>query len=120
MCRSTYYFVCRYKRQEYKFACCDILYFESKRRKIEIHLADGQVESFNGRLNEIESKLNRGIIPFLRAHQSYLVNFHSITARGRTKILLHNGEILPISSNRQKEFEQVYNGLLREESAAVI
>lgn len=120
VCSRTYYFVCRYKKQEYKFACGDILYFESKRRKIEIHLEDGHVESFNGKLNEIESKLNRGMIPFLRAHQSYLVNFHSIIARSRTKIHLHNGEILPISSNRKKEFEQVYGELLKEESVAVI
>lgn len=116
VCSRKFYFVYRYKKQEYKLLCEDIIYFESKRRRLEIHLKDGRTEIFNGKLDDIENKLKGGWIPFLRVHQSYLVNFHEVRCRECARIHMKNGETLPISSNRQKTFDQLYLGLLKEES----
>ena len=66
-------------------------------------------------MSEVERKLEKGKIAFLRIHQSYLVNYHAIKARSRTEITLINGKMLPISEERKKEFSQKYIRLLGDE-----
>ena len=52
----------------------DIFYFESRRRKI----IRGREDIFYGRLGEIQKELEKGGRPFIRIHQSYLVNPYEI------------------------------------------
>ena len=68
--------------------------------------------TFNGKLSEIEQKMSDGKIPFLRVHQSYLVNYYLIRSRTKIEITLVNGKKLPISEERQKYFNQQYSHLL--------
>ena len=88
------------------------MYFESSGRKISIHTKDGNVEKFNGKLLEVEEQLKGGKIPFLRIHQSYLVNYHHIRSRSKTVVTLINGTKLPISEDRRKNFGKQYGKLL--------
>lgn len=111
--RDKVYFLYQYKNLEYKVLCNDILFFESQGRQIKVNFQNGEIGKFNGKLNEVESELLYGINPFLRVHQSYLVNYHNIAARSRTSIILRNGTKLPISENRQKAFHMKYGELLR-------
>ena len=53
-----------------------------------------------------------GKVPFLRIHQSFLVNYHLIKARTKTRVTLVTDENLPISEERQKEFIREYGLLL--------
>lgn len=106
------YFPFHYKNQEYKILCNDILYFESRGRKIIIYIRDGSTETFNAKLSEVEKSICDGKIPFLRIHQSYLVNYHHIKSRSKTEITLFNGTNLPISEDRQKSFGRQYSLLL--------
>lgn len=112
VCNKNFYFTFCYKSQEYKIPCRDILYFESKGRQVIIHRKDGE-DIFNGKLSEVERKLEKGKNPFLRIHQSFLVNYHSIKARSKEKITLVSGVTLPVSEERQKEFSKEYAVLLR-------
>lgn len=113
ICNKKVYFVYRYKSEECKIPCIDILYFESRGRKVNIYCNSNNIEFFNGKLSEVEAQLKNGKIPFLRIHQSYLVNYHYIKSRSKTEITLTNGTKLPISEDRQKKFGEYYGRLLR-------
>lgn len=112
ICNNNFYFDFRYKSQDIKILCKEILYFESKGRQIIIHCRNGNIEVFNGKLSEVEIKVATGKIPFLRIHQSYLVNYQLIRSKSRADIRLVDDTILPISEERQKEFSQEYGKLL--------
>lgn len=92
----------------------DILYFESSRRLIKIK---GKNESgkFYGKLNMVEKNLENGKIPFLRIHQSYLVNFRFIKEISFYKVVLFDGTELQISEERQKNVREKYNILMKGE-----
>lgn len=112
ICNQKFYFPFHYKNQESKIPCVDIMYFESQARKISIHVRNGDVEMFNGKLSEVESWVARGKIPFLRIHQSYLVNYHHIKSRSKKEVTLIDGTKLPVSEDRQKNFSMQYSRLL--------
>lgn len=112
ICKQRFYFTYHYKNTEYKTPCMDILYFESEGRKIIIHLQNGILESFNGKLNDVEKQLDDGKIPFLRIHKSYFVNYHHIKARAKAEIILTNGTRLPVSREIRNSFGTRYSRLL--------
>ena len=115
ICTDNHYFIYRYKNEEYKIKCNDIMYFESYRRKIKIHLENNTVNIFYGKLNTIEQKLEYGRIPFLRIHQSYLVNFNQVKSLTKTTVTLNNLVTLPISEKRQKKIKFKYEKLIHGE-----
>lgn len=112
ICNQRLYFSFQYNHNEYKIPCIDILYFESSGRAINVYSKDHKAEKFNGKLSEVEERLDNGKIPFLRIHQSYLVNYHHIHSRSKTAVMLTNGTKLPISEERQKNFGKQYGRLL--------
>ncbi len=107
-----FYYAFRYKSEEYKIPCNEILYFESSGRKVKIYLRNKEANEFNGKLSDVMDRLTNGKIPFLRIHQSYLVNYHLIKSRTRSEVTLVDGRKLPISEDRQKEFSKQYSILL--------
>ena len=115
ICKQRFYFPFHYRNEEYKIPCIDILYFESSGRKIHVHTKNGGTEIFNGKLSEVESWVQKGKIPFLRIHQSYLVNYYHIKSRSRTEITLIDETKLPISEDRKKNFGKQYGNLLGDE-----
>lgn len=110
--KKNFYFSFHYKNEEFKILCKNILYFESRGRQVRIHSRDGKIEVFNGKLADVEKKLAEGKVPFLRIHQSFLVNYHMIRARNKKVVTLITNEKLPISEDRQKQFCREYGGLL--------
>ena len=109
---KMFYFTFRYKNEEYKIPCKDILYFDSSGRKVNIHNRNGEIDVFNGKLSDVELKLLDGKIPFMRIHQSYLVNYYLIKSRSKSEVSLVNGTKLPISEDRQKNFSYQYSRLI--------
>lgn len=118
ICNKVFFFTFHYKNEEYKIPCKDILYFESNGRKINVYYLDGRVDKFYGKLSEVEEKVSKGKIHFLRIHQSYLVNFLMIRTRSKTVITLVNDKKLTISEDRQRKFAREYSDLLGGEIAA--
>lgn len=112
ICNNIVYFDFHYKSQHLKTPCKDILYFESKGRQIKIHCRNGDIDVFNGKLSEVETKVAEGKIPFLRIHQSYRVNYQLIKSKSKAEIRLMDNTVSPISEDRQKEFSQEYVKLL--------
>ncbi len=115
ICSKQFYFNYRYKGIETKLPCRDIIYFESAGRQIYLHLSNGDTKKFNGKLDDVEKTLLNGKIPFLRTHQSYLINYHFIKSRSKAMIILSNEKELPISEYRQKRFNKEYVRLLGDE-----
>lgn len=109
---KKFYYTFRYKCEEYKIPCSEILYFESNGRKVRIYLRDKEINEFNGKLSDVVVRLSEGKIPFMRIHQSYLVNYHLIKSRTKAEVTLIDGKKLPISEDRQKEFDKQYSILL--------
>lgn len=114
ICSEHFYFIFHFKSEEYKLPCKEILYFESIGRKIKVNMKNGEAEIFIGKLSDVAGKLEGGKIPFLRIHQSYLVNYYLIKSRSKAEVTLINGTKLPISGERQKGFNLIYGMLLGE------
>lgn len=89
-----------------KVAVRDIVYFESRNRIVHIFMADGSVERFYGKLNDVEKELSEGRHEFLRIHQSYLVNYSYIGRMGFSEVIVVMGDgqenPLKISEDREK------------------
>jgi len=105
--REDEYFRYRYQRINYKIPIRNILYFESNRRKGSIVTSD-EVYNMYGKLNEIESSLNKCKISFLRVHQSYLVNYKHIEGQSYDFVTMDNGQNISISEDRRKMIAEQY------------
>lgn len=110
---SGSYFEYDFKRNSIKILYSDIIYFESRGRCIYIVQKDKE-DKFIGKLNYIEEKVAESNNPFLRIHQSYLVNFHYIKKICFSKIELYDGKILLISEERQKIIREKYSQILKD------
>ena len=114
VCNKNAFFTFKYRNEEFKVLCKDIVYFESNARRIIIHTCEENY-IFNGRLSDVEKKLENGKITFLRIHQSFLVNYLHIRSRTRIDVTIMNGVKLPISEERQKRFSEMYGKCIRGE-----
>lgn len=103
------FYIYKYKNQEHKILCSQILFFGSEGRQVHIHMRNGENCFFNGKLNDVECFLKNGKTPFLRIHQSYLVNYFQIRSHTKLSITLVNDKKLYISEDRQKDFKGNYS-----------
>lgn len=105
------YFEYKFNKIPHKLLTKNIMYFESSGRLIRIKNKAGSGK-FYGKLNVIEKQLQDGKIPFLRIHQSYLVNYRFVQEISFEKVVLTDGTELHISEDRQKAIRAKYNELL--------
>lgn len=92
------YFRYSYQRLNCKIPVRDILYFESKRRKVYI-VTEKETFEFYGKLNEIEESLRASKGIFLRIHQSFLINYKHIKGLAYDFAVMDNEERLSISED---------------------
>lgn len=78
----------------------DILYCEVINRKINLHLSDGNIIEYYGKLSELEQKLGGG---FFKSHRSYLANLKYISGYNSNEITCENGEKIPLSRGRKDD-----------------
>lgn len=69
-----------YKSASCSVACRDILYVESRDKLLLVHLVDGSVLQTYWRLDDVMKELPKQ--PFVRCHQSFIVNISNITEMG--------------------------------------
>lgn len=77
----------------------EVLYIESKARKLNIVLLDQVVEIY-AKLSDIAPQFS----DFCRCHQSFLVNYKHVISLNHRAITLSNGTVIPVSKAR-------YNGV---------
>lgn len=87
----------------------DVYYIEVQNHKISIHLADDKIE-FVGKLADLEGDLKS--CGFARCHVAFLVSFQYVVSVGAGSLILRNGEVIPVSRNRKKEFIQAMTAYL--------
>jgi len=79
----------------------DIIYCEIINRKIFLHLLCNKVMDYYDRIENLEKKLDSR---FFKCHRSYIVNLKYLKSYKKGLAYLDNGETLPISRLRSKEF----------------
>ena len=77
----------------------EILYFESDDREVILVSARGRYTFYESIQNLIKK------LPdfFIQPHRSYLVNYESISCFYFEELVMHNGDVVPISRNKRKE-----------------
>lgn len=101
------YFRYSYQRINWKISLRDILYFESNKRKIFI-VTESKVYEMYGKLNEIEKSLKASKVPFLRVHQSYLINYKHVNGQAYDFVVMDNGKRISISEERRRMIGEQY------------
>ena len=89
----------------------NIVYFESQLHTIVIHTNDGTFHHY-GKLNNVENMLTNAYPPFLRIHQSFLVNLQYVRSINHSTVILHDDTVLKISEHRRKEILLRYGQIM--------
>ena len=89
----------------------DILYIESRAKKLEIHTAgaDKAIEIYAA-MDELERQLWEG---FYRCHRAYIVNMAHITEYDNESITLTNGDKVYLTKKKYGEFVKAYMWFLQ-------
>lgn len=87
----------------------DILYIESRGKKVEIHTKTDIVDAYAG-IGDLEKQLQGN---FYRCHRGYLVNLAYITEYSNDSITLNNGESIILAKEKYAEFVKVYMRYLK-------
>lgn len=82
----------------------DIIYIESVGEYVRLHLVNAPAITTLFRLKNMESALpsNR----FMRVHRSYIVNLSHVSGYSRSRVMLDNGEYVPVSINYRDMFRE--------------
>lgn len=88
----------------------EILYIESRAKKVEIHTV-GALESIEiyATMEELEGQLGEG---FYRCHRAYIVNMAHITGYSKDSVSLTNGDQVYLAKKKYNEFVKAYKGYL--------
>lgn len=97
--RGNHFFDYKSGRTNNKIPIKDILYFESKGKKVKLVLQDQQHE-FYSKLLEIEQQLHHQ--DFIIIHKSYLVNYYHVIEYQYDYVKMSDQTILPISQQHRK------------------
>lgn len=87
----------------------DILYIESLKNYVAIHLTNHQIITYST-LKHFESELSDK--QFIKIHKSYIVSIQNITKTDSLSVYLSNGKDLPIGDTYKKAFFEQINKLM--------
>lgn len=90
----------------------DIIYIESNRNRLAIHTVRDTF-FYYGRLNELARRLPAK--PFLRCHQSFLVNMDRIFS-ANNEFCMENGDMVPIRVRERRALREHYFEYITEKS----
>lgn len=82
----------------------ELLYIESKGRKLLLYSTDESVEFYSKMADMME------ILPecFFRVHRSFIINLAQVSSYDRTKVKLKDGTEIPMSRYQYKDFLDVF------------
>lgn len=99
------------KTRNLKLNQSDILYIESRGKKLEIHTTseDKDIEIYAS-MNEMERQLGED---FYRCHRAYIVNMAYITEYDKESITITNGDSVYLTKKKYGEFVKAYMWFLQ-------
>ncbi|MBR2590458.1 MAG: response regulator transcription factor [Clostridia bacterium] len=106
-------------KAKYRLSFREIVYAETKMRKIYLHTRDNTYILKEG-FKALKSQLNASF--FAEPHYSYIVNMNFIKCFKRTEIILDvNGEdkIIRVSSDKQHDLRKKYTHYLEEDNTVI-
>lgn len=86
----------------------DILYIESLKNYVSMHLTNKQIITYST-LKHFENELSKD--RFIKIHKSFIVSIHHITKTDSLTVYLTNGSNLPIGDTYKKVFFERINNL---------
>ncbi len=89
----------------------EIVYCEIIDRKVYLHLASSEVLDYYDRIEKLEAKLDSR---FFRCHRSFLINLQYLKSYLNGRAYMKNGEEIPVSRLRSKEFSHVILQYMKE------
>lgn len=113
--RGTFYYEYKFKKDYYRVMVNDIMYFESDKRVINIHMFDGTIHTYYDKLNVIEKQMKLRKVDFWRIHRSILVNVRYIKCKAYDHVVLSDGSVFLISEDRRKDINAQYVGMIEKE-----
>ena len=91
----------------------DIMYLESRGRKLIIYFADGRTDEFYGSLKEVYNEQLKKY-DFLFIHAAYVVNLDFISVMRYSELFLADSATpLPISQGRRNEIRESYHRMMK-------
>ncbi len=112
---TTYVVSLENKNGLYLLPKSQILYFQSDLKNVNVYSLGMPVISLSRKLSNLQKDLCTGshARDFIRCHQSYLVNRDNISFLDKSghKLILSNGEELPVSDSRYNEVCQLCHSL---------
>lgn len=105
-------FVFNYNRVTFNVPLREVLYFASDRRMIKIHMEQGREFTFYKKLGALEEELACCNHHFVRIHQSYLINDRQIEQLYPKRVIMSNGDELPISRERKEAANRFFRDCL--------
>lgn len=112
------YYEYKFNKIPHKVPLKDIIYFESYGRRVNVNHING-IGKFYKRLNVIEQELQSCNIPFLRIHQSFLINYRFVSSISFSRVKMIDGTVLQISEDRRKMIRKRCNDLMESEFSDV-
>lgn len=94
----------RTRNRSYTLFKRDILYVESRGRKVDIHTA-GECVTVYATMNGLQEQLGSG---FYRCHRGFLVNLAHVTEYEPDRILLGSGDAVFMARDKYGEFVKAY------------
>ncbi len=82
----------------------DIIFVESVGEYVRLHLTNAPAITTLFRLKNMENALPAD--RFMRVHRSYIVNLSHVTGYSRSRVMLDNGEYVPVSVNYRDSFRE--------------
>ena len=104
-------FVYKTRLETHREKIKNIVYLESRNRKLILHLSDGRKKIFYGTLKDVFSDYLQNA-NFLHIHASYVVNYNYVSAITRSNVVLSTGAALPISKQKKDEVEEAYFAIM--------
>lgn len=98
------------QQSDISFNLSDIMYFESYKRQVRVHLFNHEVHDFYYKLSDLKDQLQDK--DFILSHRSFLVNLQYIQRISIDLIYLKNGESIPLSRNLQQVIKTTYMNYL--------
>ncbi|MBQ8474371.1 MAG: response regulator transcription factor [Clostridia bacterium] len=91
----------------YRVELSVIEYAEAQNKNVLFYLSDGRCIKTAEPLYTYEKYLNAEE-RFFKCHRSYIVNMDFINTYTQKEIKMHSGDVIPISRNSAKDFENAY------------
>lgn len=89
----------------------NVIYFESQHRLINICCKNNSLLQYYGKLDKVEKEISEIYPYFIRANQSFYINYNYIISRASASIILNGGNEefdIKISPKYKQSFEEKY------------